>query len=462
MSWKSIFDLVSRALSTSVAVSLKSTLLYSTPSSVYVTHKQSWNVSASSFPSGVNVYTMDRCSPPLKGRPMVRVVNCAGGTGAGGGGEACLGQREGEREWYILHDEAKIHGWVQGAPDSRDIEHLRATVYHADEHVNVLSHGEASQALVIGKGYRRAEVRVSRNFVALVQVFVVLARIVGESCVVILSLSVRILLSVLSSHECQRSEQCNEPRAHRASWVCAGGDETRWLPWEMVASVVRLQVPCQSCGSPHGGALPAALDMPACRRSFVHGLVLTSLACQAHGAWASSLPVDNGASGAKKGTQEALDAVLALNDHLRRARAAAEREDIDGCLAALSHVPADERAFKRVFDEYAEAPSFKTRWKDQNAFIVYYSRGFDGSNRPRLGSREEEVADPQLVRQSNQFAYRNQAWLGVDDAIATLLYIQRSTQTGSDEDGGDMEEELKTLRDDLTSAVQAVDNFVGS
>ena len=52
--------------------------------------------------------------------------------------------------------------------------------------------------------------------------------------------------------------------------------------------------------------------------------------------------------------------------------------------SATETIPADEMTFKRVFDAYSVPVNYKQKFLDSNAFLVYYSKGFDGG-RPSRG-----------------------------------------------------------------------------
>ena len=133
---------------------------------------------------------------------------------------------------------------------------------------------------------------------------------------------------------------------------------------------------------------------------------------------ARNLPESTGAAGDKRGTVDALAAVARVQVVVDDATAAARAGDVQKCAKGLAALPREEKAFKRVFDEYSDAVDYKTKFMDQNAFLVYYTRGFDGPGRARM----EDGADAP-TRQSRQFGYRNDAWAAVDDARAEAEYL---------------------------------------
>eukprot|EP00980_Cylindrotheca_fusiformis_P012849 scaffold3170_cov128-Cylindrotheca_fusiformis.AAC.9 len=52
---------------------------------------------------------------------------------------------------------------------------------------------------------------------------------------------------------------------------------------------------------------------------------------------------------------------------------------------------------------------------DQNAFLVYYTKGFDGPNRPNI---EDDINQ----RQTLQFGTRNEAWINWQNFLVELNY----------------------------------------
>ena len=57
--------------------------------------------------------------------------------------------------------------------------------------------------------------------------------------------------------------------------------------------------------------------------------------------------------------------------------------------------------------------------RDGNAFLVYYTQGFDGPGRPSI---EQDSA--QQVTQKAQFGLRNDAWVAVDAARSEVQYLR--------------------------------------
>lgn len=136
--------------------------------------------------------------------------------------------------------------------------------------------------------------------------------------------------------------------------------------------------------------------------------------------FAANLPESNGASGNKRGTKEALLPILEMQKVAAEAaklRGGGDVASIRGLLASPA-LPQTERAFKRVFDEFSLDVSYKQQYLDKNAFVVYYTRGFDG---PGRGSIEESSPAEEL--QKEQYYHRNEAWLALDDARSEADYL---------------------------------------
>eukprot|EP00593_Proboscia_inermis_P009516 CAMPEP_0171308770 /NCGR_PEP_ID=MMETSP0816-20121228/18873_1 /TAXON_ID=420281 /ORGANISM="Proboscia inermis, Strain CCAP1064/1" /LENGTH=114 /DNA_ID=CAMNT_0011791849 /DNA_START=367 /DNA_END=711 /DNA_ORIENTATION=+ len=66
-----------------------------------------------------------------------------------------------------------------------------------------------------------------------------------------------------------------------------------------------------------------------------------------------------------------------------------------------------------MFDEYSNPVSYKQKFLDQNAFLVYYTKGFDGPKRPSIEEGEVPI-------QTLQYGFRNDAWQAMDDLLSEL------------------------------------------
>ena len=159
-----------------------------------------------------------------------------------------------------------------------------------------------------------------------------------------------------------------------------------------------------------------ALRVP--RRRFLASGAALPGACAARVAGARNLPESTGAKGDNRGTVAALAPIARVEASLAAAAEAAKTKKLDAVAAALAEPPKDEKSFKRLFDEYSSDVSYKQKYMDSNAFVVYYTKGFDGKDRPNIED------DPAAERQTKQFGFRNDAWAAVDDARAEVAYLK--------------------------------------
>ena len=161
---------------------------------------------------------------------------------------------------------------------------------------------------------------------------------------------------------------------------------------------------------------------------------------------AANLPSNNGASGKIQGTEASLQAIR------RMGKAAQRAKEMDNDVVAVRELltnefPSTEKAFKRTFDEFSQGVSYKQQFLDKNAFLVYYTQGYDGPGRQNI---ETETSAEQL--QKNQYGFRNDAWIALDDSRAEadyLLEIPNAKGRGS-----------KELTDSLTKLGAAIDSYI--
>jgi hypothetical protein len=85
----------------------------------------------------------------------------------------------------------------------------------------------------------------------------------------------------------------------------------------------------------------------------------------------------------------------------------------------LKSMPSDEQSFRRLFDAYSDPLSYKQKFVDQNAFLVYYTKGFDGPGRPPI---ESDLP----VKQTLQYGSRNDAWVACNDFLVEYNYQQQN------------------------------------
>jgi hypothetical protein len=145
---------------------------------------------------------------------------------------------------------------------------------------------------------------------------------------------------------------------------------------------------------------------------------------------ARNLPEPSTADTSKTGTIEAMIPVVLLEKQLGRIKASVEADAdlgsskiIDGLLREMN-IPTEEKSFKSIFDAYSDPVSYKQKFLDQNAFLVYYTKGFDGPDRPSI---ESDLP----VKQPLQLGARNDAWVAWDDFLAELDFL-RSNPASSD------------------------------
>ena len=130
---------------------------------------------------------------------------------------------------------------------------------------------------------------------------------------------------------------------------------------------------------------------------------------------ARNLPTSNDASGINRGKVEALIPIVKLA--IISNKALEDLPNIRNVENDLKLLPSTEKEFKKLFDEYSESVSYKQVFMDQNAFLVYYTKGFDGPNRPSI-----ETEDDVEKKEKEQFGSRNDAWIAIDEALS-LIHI---------------------------------------
>jgi hypothetical protein len=179
-------------------------------------------------------------------------------------------------------------------------------------------------------------------------------------------------------------------------------------------------------GGPHRRWLPT---MSAGRRRALQILTGGTVSCLSPFAEARNLPEPSTADTSKTGTVEAMVPVVLLEKQLGRIKSNLEADatlrslkNIDGL---LRNIPLEEKAFKAIFDAYSDPVSYKQKFVEQNAFLVYYSKGFDGPGRPNI---ESDLP----VKQTLQLGARNDAFVAWDDFLAELDFA-RGNPASSDQ-----------------------------
>ncbi|KAG7350930.1 hypothetical protein IV203_010290 [Nitzschia inconspicua] len=173
------------------------------------------------------------------------------------------------------------------------------------------------------------------------------------------------------------------------------------------------------------------------------------------GAVARNLPTSNGADTSKTGTIQTLVPILELRNKLETLRQQLKQ---DGRLtppanSILAKTPQKETDFKRVFDAYSDPVSYKQKFLDQNAFLVYYTQGYDGPGRK---SMEADVVNE---RQTSQFGARNEAWLAWESFLAEQEYFEKMYGSAS-ATSPDEEVDFAELVSKLYDTIRAIDTYL--
>lgn len=132
---------------------------------------------------------------------------------------------------------------------------------------------------------------------------------------------------------------------------------------------------------------------------------------------AGNLPEGTGADLSKVGTVEALVPILAVRNSLDQLKLQLAKPSRPGLVSIDTSIPKDEMAFKKLFDAYSDPVSYKQKFLDQNAFLVYYTKGFDGPGRSNI---EADINQ----RQTEQFGLRNEAWIAWENFLAETAFLQ--------------------------------------
>ncbi len=144
---------------------------------------------------------------------------------------------------------------------------------------------------------------------------------------------------------------------------------------------------------------------------------------------AANLPNNLGADLTKTGTLETLIPIVTIERSIVNAKlqltqstnGLASPEICTNILyTVLKSVPREEDSFKRIFDAYSTPVSYKQKFLDHNAFLVYYTKGFDGPGRPSI-----ENEDARDTLQTQQYGARNDVWTAMDDLFVDLEFGKR-------------------------------------
>jgi hypothetical protein len=182
---------------------------------------------------------------------------------------------------------------------------------------------------------------------------------------------------------------------------------------------------------------------------------------------ARNLPTSNGADTSKAGTVQALLPVLELRSNLQRLKQSLQQEHnqhgastaTSAATSILAKIPQKESDFKRLFDAYSDQVSYKQKFLDQNAFLVYYTQGYDGPGRKTM---EQDVVVNE--RQTLQFGARNEAWVAWESFLAEQEYYQKTYRSSGGGSGNeipkDEPEDFAELMKCLSDTIQAMDAYL--
>lgn len=166
---------------------------------------------------------------------------------------------------------------------------------------------------------------------------------------------------------------------------------------------------------------------------------------------AANLPVSNGANLSKTGTIEKLIPIVNLKQSLQNAKVILTQPTPNNDLSTdvlkevesrLETIPSEEKNFKRYFDEYSDPVSYKQKYMDKNAFLVYYTEGYDGVGRDSIESGE-------IPRQTLQYGARNECWNAFEELIVEVKFAIK--------DGSSSRDDILGL---LTKTIVAFDSYL--
>mmetsp|Transcript_173 Transcript_173/g.206 ORF Transcript_173/g.206 Transcript_173/m.206 type:complete len:230 (+) Transcript_173:87-776(+) len=167
------------------------------------------------------------------------------------------------------------------------------------------------------------------------------------------------------------------------------------------------------------------------RRRMLQNLIVAPLvvAVPPVPAIARNLPESTGADLSKIGTKTTLKPVLEMKVALLQAERALSSDDnniqqIQQQQILFQKLPKNEKEFKRIFDEYSDPVSYKQTFLDQNAFLVYYTKGFDGIDRPNI---ESDVPEKQTL----QYGARNDCWVAWESFRTELEFSIQNPKDAS-------------------------------
>lgn len=144
----------------------------------------------------------------------------------------------------------------------------------------------------------------------------------------------------------------------------------------------------------------------------------------------ANLPQSNGADLSQTGSVKKLlpivgfqKSLVEANEFVKTGDSSSPDEISSDSLKHLSSIlggiPSEEKLFKKRFDEYSDPVSYKQKYMDQNAFLVYYTNGFDGPGRLSIESGE-------VSKQTLQYGARNECWNSIDELNVEVQYALKN------------------------------------
>ena len=165
---------------------------------------------------------------------------------------------------------------------------------------------------------------------------------------------------------------------------------------------------------------------------------------------AANLPQSYAPAGSKPLSLESLVPILQLDKDLGRIEAVLggydKAKDIQALQRLIDSIPSKEQDFKAVFDAYSIPVSYKQKFLDQNAFLVYYTKGFDGPGR-------RSIEDDLPVLQTQQYGYRNDVWVAWDSFLAEYAFVLQNTD---EDDWGELVRSLAAVRQAVEAYLSTV------
>ncbi len=142
--------------------------------------------------------------------------------------------------------------------------------------------------------------------------------------------------------------------------------------------------------------------------------------------WSRNLPDSTGADFSGTGSIAKLVPILKIRSSLFKAQetllnggSLSNDEILNEVIVCLRSIPKDEVKFKRIFDEYSDPVSYKQKYMDSNAFLVYYTKGFDGPGR--------ESIEKDIPKQTLQYGARNDVWTSFDELLLEIKFADGET-----------------------------------